>query len=67
MESLIYRCKIHHLIKLIIVILLFDMVAYTKKIIENNHLALNGYLFFAYPKKGNKRQDEEKIMCNKGS
>jgi len=32
-----------------------DMVVYTKKIIENNHLALNGYLFFAYPKKGNKR------------
>lgn len=30
---------------------------HTKSIIENNYLAPKGYLFFAYPKKGNKRYD----------
>lgn len=35
-----------------------DMVKYTKQIITNEHLLQDkAYLFFAYPKKGNKRYD----------
>lgn len=35
-----------------------DMVNYTNLIIENEHYLLEkGYLFFAYPKKGNKRYE----------
>lgn len=35
-----------------------EMVAHTNNIIENDKLLLEkGYLFFAYPKKGNKRYD----------
>ncbi|GAM16661.1 YdeI/OmpD-associated family protein [Mesobacillus selenatarsenatis] len=32
-----------------------DMVGHTKGIINGQHLQEKGYLFFAYPKKGNKR------------
>jgi len=32
-----------------------EMIRYTRYIIDGQHLAENGYLFFAYPKKGNKR------------
>ncbi|RFB12621.1 hypothetical protein DZB84_17815 [Bacillus sp. HNG] len=32
-----------------------DMVQHTQHIIQENHLLDKGYLFFAYPKKGNKR------------
>ncbi|WP_338472529.1 YdeI/OmpD-associated family protein [Niallia sp. XMNu-256] len=32
-----------------------DMVKFTKKVIEEQLLLEKGYLFFAYPKKGNKR------------
>lgn len=32
-----------------------EMVAYTQRIIHNQLLLENGYLFFAYPKKGNTR------------
>lgn len=32
-----------------------EMVQHTKRIISENHLLEKGYLFFAYPKKGNKR------------
>ncbi|MEH7387391.1 YdeI/OmpD-associated family protein [Bacillus sp. JJ1521] len=32
-----------------------DMVQHTQRIINENHLIEKGYLFFAYPKKGNKR------------
>ncbi|WP_248513504.1 YdeI/OmpD-associated family protein [Sporosarcina sp. NCCP-2222] len=34
-----------------------EIVAYTKQIINEEHLLEKGYLFFAYPKKGNKRHD----------
>ncbi|RLL43794.1 hypothetical protein D8M04_12835 [Oceanobacillus piezotolerans] len=32
-----------------------DMVSHTERIIQGDHLLEKGYLFFAYPKKGNKR------------
>ncbi len=32
-----------------------DMVQHTQRIINENHLLEKGYLFFAYPKKGNQR------------
>ncbi|UTR10277.1 YdeI/OmpD-associated family protein [Evansella sp. LMS18] len=32
-----------------------DMVEHTKNVIKGDHLQEKGYLFFAYPKKGNKR------------
>lgn len=34
-----------------------EMVEHTKKVIEEGLLAEKGYLFFAYPKKGNKRYE----------
>lgn len=34
-----------------------EMVAYTQKVIQDNLLVEKGYLFFAYPKKGNKRYE----------
>jgi hypothetical protein len=34
-----------------------DMMDYTKEVIQKNALNEKGYLFFAYPKKGNKRYD----------
>lgn len=34
-----------------------DMVKHTQKIIQDEKLLEKGYLFFAYPKKGNKRYD----------
>jgi predicted secreted protein len=34
-----------------------EMVKYTQQVIREQQLAGNGYLFFAYPKKGNKRYD----------
>lgn len=34
-----------------------DMVEHTQRITNENYLAEKGYLFFAYPKKGNKRYE----------
>lgn len=34
-----------------------EMVNYTQQVIREQQLAENGYLFFAYPKKGNKRYE----------
>lgn len=34
-----------------------EMITYTKRIIEEEPLLEGGYLFFAYPKKGNKRYE----------
>ncbi|MDZ5472285.1 YdeI/OmpD-associated family protein [Bacillus sp. 31A1R] len=34
-----------------------EMVQHTKQIIKENHLLEKGYLFFAYPKKGNKKYE----------
>lgn len=47
-----------------------EMVAHTKFILEHEQLLLEkGYLFFAYPKKGNTRYEtyvhrDENISCN---
>lgn len=32
-----------------------ELITFVQKVIAENKLAANGYLFFAYPKKGNKK------------